>query len=939
MIKMIIFILFLFISIVHAKSMNVSRLTINCGDLPECQYLKEDFRSLIRTYVDQNHLDEVLKLYTINEGIKNFYFKIFELKNKEYALDISLVPKEKVLDVDVKFIGAISIVPEVLPVKKDDFFDSTKVEKTKVMLRGIYVNKGYPHVNITTKIKHRKTGLSLIFNVQLNTPVTVTKLSVFSKSLYLKEILNRKMSVYLNRPFDLQDLKNNVEVARQLFIDYGFYQNEIKIKFDEFKTNKIKVRLEILQTDTFVFRVKSKDENESIVELKEFLKESTIAYKSKISVITIEQLMMSKMREMGFLNPHVEVSKREYKNKSKDQVHHYDLKLDKGLQSKLDRILFKGNSLFNEDELKELFYENASDKASLDIFDEEYYKNYLDLLRKKYIEKGYVNVFMESPLHKILPKSKKIILTFRIREGAKAIVRNIDIVGLEAESEILEKFYTKIKTMSSEPFNPIAFKEDLRSIKAIMRDEGYFYGEIENESAQDLVVYQNDNTQVNITIRLVLRKKLFVNEVIIIGNNRTRSKIIRREISFKTGDIITAKSISDSQTNLIGLGLFSSVNIKPIENRTNQADILISLREKDFGIIELAPGIRTDMGLKLSTNISYSNIDGLDKKISFKGHINQRFNLNSLDDTRRKSSSSLLEYSSVVNYSENHLFDTDVATSVSLSKSRIRYYSFDADIQKIGYTLSKNFTNWFNFSFKQQIETISQFDATATIDHGHFQIGSITPSMTFDFRNNDINPTSGAFFNLSCEFANPNFLSQSNDELVINYYKLINRNRLYIPFKNGTFAISMAAGVQKNLADKVKSDGSTEGYIPSIKVFRLAGMDNVRGFEDNEINRLISQDDISEVVVDDVAYMANIKIEPRFFLSDTTMLGVFYDAGRVFVDSYDLGKLRSSVGVSFKYLTPVGSLDFDYGIKLLRNRDADGILDAPGRLHVSIGFF
>ena len=69
------------------------------------------------------------------------------------------------------------------------------------------------------------------------------------------------------------------------------------------------------------------------------------------------------------------------------------------------------------------------------------------------------------------------------------------------------------------------------------------------------------------------------------------------------------------------------------------------------------------------------------------------------------------------------------------------------------------------------------------------------------------------------------------------------------------------------------------------------------------------------------------------------MLGIFYDAGRIFVNEYDLSSLRSSVGLSFKYLTPVGSLDFDYGIKLLRKRDLDGTLESPGRLHVSIGFF
>ena len=172
----------------------------------------------------------------------------------------------------------------------------------------------------------------------------------------------------------------------------------------------------------------------------------------------------------------------------------------------------------------------------------------------------------------------------------------------------------------------------------------------------------------------------------------------------------------------------------------------------------------------------------------------------------------------------------------------------------------------------------------------------------------------------------------------------MSRNRFYIPLKFGTIAVSMVAGTQKNLATtEVQRDGvtQTEGYIPNIKVFRLTGMDIVRGYTDEEINRVPGQakDDISEIKIDDRAYLANFKIEPRYFINDALMAGVFYDAGRVFVNQVNLGQLRDSVGVSFKILTPVGTLDFDYGIKLLRERNKNGSLEDPGRFHVSIGFF
>jgi outer membrane protein insertion porin family len=131
----------------------------------------------------------------------------------------------------------------------------------------------------------------------------------------------------------------------------------------------------------------------------------------------------------------------------------------------------------------------------------------------------------------------------------------------------------------------------------------------------------------------------------------------------------------------------------------------------------------------------------------------------------------------------------------------------------------------------------------------------------------------------------------------------------------------------------------TQGYIPNIKVFRLTGMDIVRGFSDEEINKLPDRRDISQTRVQNRAYLALFKLEPRFFVNDSFMVGTFLDAGRVFVDQVDMGQLRSSAGVTFKILTPVGTLDFDYGFKLLRKRNANGTLEDPGRFHVSIGFF
>ena len=92
----------------------------------------------------------------------------------------------------------------------------------------------------------------------------------------------------------------------------------------------------------------------------------------------------------------------------------------------------------------------------------------------------------------------------------------------------------------------------------------------------------------------------------------------------------------------------------------------------------------------------------------------------------------------------------------------------------------------------------------------------------------------------------------------------------------------------------------------------------MRGFADDEINRLAdsASTDISEVVINRTAYFLNLKIEPRYDINDSMVLGIFFDAGRVFVNHFKPLSLRTALGASFKFRTPVGTLDFDYGVKL-----------------------
>ena len=926
--KAVLCLLFLFAAGARAQAIPVKSVEVACKGGSECEGVEGALDFLAREYTDINHLKNTMRLYAMNDGIKSLEYEL-DQENGVYQLKVVMEVKNILMNYSVYTEKDPGLdLPTVLPVREGDFVDDRALEKTRALLKEVLGNQGYPDAQVGFKQSKDEDGIELDINLLLGKPILVDEIRITSDSKVLEEIAQKAFGKLEGKNFYLQRIKNSMEELRQLYIGYGYYLNELSLNYDLPSKHTALVNVTIKSNGLHVFYPKGN----MIIgtsELKNVLKNSVLAYKRQLPEDIVLQRVRNLYAEKGFIDVESKVELKNYKNLNGELVNHYTITLKENERTKIERIRFNGNSALSGKVLRAAFFREAPAVVKSGYFQRDYVENFVQVIREEYITRGYVNIMVEEPRVQIV--EGQAFLNYRIREGVKAVVSKVVIDGVPEEMET--EFKGIITTQEKKFFNPVTFKKDLEIIENRLRQQGYYFASILNKTSKNIVAYKNDNSTVEIDLDIDLGERLLADQIIIIGNRKTRSKLIRRELEIENGDLVTREKIQNSQTNLLGLGIFSSVLIEPVPSANGKSDILVSVREKDFGVVELAPGIRTDIGVKVSGNITYNNLDGMNKRISLKGQINQRFNLNSLDERRREESNSLIEYDLATNYAENNIFDSEVDFSASLSSSRKRFFSFDADIQRINFTFNREFTPWFSTALRPQFENIEQFDATSPADEGTFQIGSLTPGVTFDFRNNRINPTSGAWFNVNVEVANPALLSQQTDELTINYYKTISRNRFYIPFKNGTLAMSLAAGIEENLAK------NGEGYIPNIKVFRLNGVDIVRGFEDDEINRLPNGQDISEVTVDDKAYMAVLKIEPRFFLSDTTMLGVFYDAGRVFVNEFDPDDLRSSVGITFKYLTPVGSLDFDYGIKLLRKTYDDGMVDSPGRLHVSIGFF
>ncbi|HXH31670.1 MAG TPA: POTRA domain-containing protein [Bacteriovoracaceae bacterium] len=941
--SLILTILFFLSGAAHAaETFSIAEVKVECGQSENCTQRRIRFQSLIGDYRSLVHLKNTLRIMASDGGYQNFSYNIEEA-DAGHQLNIFFKMKSIISEINIGFKDRIIEADPVqlLTIREGEFYESQKLKENMEQLGVRLGSLGFPHNTHSFEVIDRDDKVTVNVVVTLGKPRIFKGIKAETSSEYLRSFLQNKFLNLYNKPFEFNKFKIYLDDAQKELFQYGYYL--INLDFNPIiKNDRVTLDIKVTNEQLYAFDFENLVFEDRDV-IHQLIKDLFRKYKRPLSINTMKLTIKDHYRSRALLNVDLDIVRSEFPNMYNETVRLYRITLDEKYKTRLTQVSFSGNSFFPRDQLERMFHREAFELASLKYFDQEYFNYFADYLRSNYIKHGYVQAKIIGPTLNFDFEKKSTTVEYVIQEGQRAIIRNISFEGMPPEYENL--VIKELASKEGEPFDPVAFVEDIKKVAHILQEKGYYYAEVTNANDEKLVSYSKSGTNVDVNFQINPGKVLRLNRILYLGNNKTRKKVLVKKINIEKDEFLTPTKTREIESAISATGLFNSVSVTPLKHTSKReaTDLLIKVSEREYGLIEVAPGFRSDLGIKLTGTVSYLNIGGAHRSITLREQLNQRTNFQTLDPTRRKEGKHLLEYNTSLNYTQGDIFNTEIDYGAGITHQRKRFYSFDADILRLNNTLTRDLSKKLSASLRYQYETITQYAGTGPQDNGSFRIGSITPSLTWDLRASQINPLKGAFFNLSCEFANPYFLSQKNEDLTVNYYKLISRNRFYFPFRNGTVAVSMVAGVQENLAkDKVTSATGTqltEGYIPNIKVFRLTGLDNVRGFSDEEINRLNTGQDVSKTRVDDKAYLTNFKLEPRYFLNDAVMAGVFFDAGRVSINTVDFGDIRSSAGLTFKIITPVGTLDFDYGIKLLRKRNASGTLEDPGRFHVSIGFF
>ena len=150
-----------------------------------------------------------------------------------------------------------------------------------------------------------------------------------------------------------------------------------------------------------------------------------------------------------------------------------------------------------------------------------------------------------------------------------------------------------------------------------------------NEGTEGLVVYKQENHLADIHLQVEEGIQYRVSHVEVEGIERTLELVVRRELTFHEGEILTEPQLADSERKLRRLGIFSSVAIRPIDDpeASGLKVVKVVVHEADRGVLTGGPGLRNDLGIRLFGQLSYTNLWGLDHTGLLNVTANRRFYL------------------------------------------------------------------------------------------------------------------------------------------------------------------------------------------------------------------------------------------------------------------------------------------------------------------------
>jgi outer membrane protein insertion porin family len=583
--------------------------------------------------------------------------------------------------------------------------------------------------------------------------------------------------------------------------------------------------------------------------------------------------------------------------------------IDEGPIAKIQEINFIGNKVFSESALKSEMQLKTGGWLSWYSKDNLYSKQKLtaDLenIRSYYLNRGYLEFVIESTQVSITPDKKGIFLTVSIREGNKFIVKNVRLAGdlLGKDAELIQLVSLK----SGDTFSSAKLTESTKAIAEILGSYGYAFATINPQP--DI---RRELSEVDLTLVVDPGRRVYVRQVNVTGNAKTRDMVIRREMRQFESAWFDSEKIDLSKKRLGRLGYFTETDVstQDVPGSPDQVDVNVKVTEKPTGAVTIGAGFSSTEKLILSAGINQENAFGTGTAVGLNfslGKINQSIAISNYDPYFTENGIS--RYTDLYYRSSKPLYYVgDPSYQIKSVGSNIKFGVPYTEVDRVFFgtgieafqiqTTTNTPTPYLNYAMRYGVVSPG-YPASLTTYNVPLTVG-----WSRDGRDSALIPSTGSFQQLNAEVGTP----VGN----MTFYRIFGQYQKYHSFSKG------------NILSYNGELGYGEAYgnnpFPITKNYYVGGIGSVRGYSPGSLGPTYYNSFIGRYqptggqskIVNNVEYTVPV---PGSGVDKTLRVFGFVDGGNVYDENINL-VLRYSYGLGLSWISPLGPLKFSYGIPI-----------------------
>jgi outer membrane protein insertion porin family len=577
--------------------------------------------------------------------------------------------------------------------------------------------------------------------------------------------------------------------------------------------------------------------------------------------------------------------------------------VDEGDVARIRQINIVGNKVFSDSELRGLLNLRTPGwftwYSKADQYSKQKLSGDIETLRSFYLNRGYLEMQVESTQVSITPDKKDIYITINIREGDKFTVGNVKLEGemLGREPELKELMQLK----TGDVYSGEKLADSIKKISERMGNFGYAFANVNANPEID-----REKKVVSFTVLIDPGKRVYVRQINLAGNTKTRDEVIRREFRQFEDSWYDGEKIRLSRDRVDRLGYFKEVNIETPEvaGTSDQVDVNMAVVEKPTGNILLGAGFSSSEKLTLTGSIQQANAFGSGNTLGLDvntSKLNRTIAVNQTtpyftDDGVSRTYELFLRTTRPpeVNTGDYLIRTTGGNVKFGVPFSELDTVYFGAGVER---TEVETFTGVAGHNDSPELykKYVTDFGNGTNATTNSFPL---TAAWQRDSRDSALVPTVGRYQRANLQIAPLGSLK---------YYFATYQHQYYQPiFRSITLALNGELDYGRSIGGKP---------YPVFKNFVAGGIGSVRGYEGSSLGPRASNGD---PLGGTSRIFANAELQfpfPGSGKDRTLRWFTFVDGGNVFGEGQkiQISDLRYSAGIGISWVSPIGPLKLSFG--------------------------